>query len=78
MATTYKEKLLSEINALPEDLLPRFYRIIHTLRTELTHQAKVTPARGSLKGIWGNAKIDEAHILAAKKSLFPYEVKDEA
>lgn len=78
METTYKEKLLGEINALPEDLLPRFYRIIHTLRTELTHQAEVTPTRESLRGIWRNVKIDESHIFEAKKSLFPYEVKDKA
>lgn len=78
MEMSYKEKLLVEINALPEDLLPRFYRIIHTMRTELTHRAEATPTRGSLRGIWGNVKIDESHIFEAKKTLFPYDVKDEA
>lgn len=77
MATTYKQKLISEINALPEDLMPSFYRIVRTLRTELTHQIAVTPKRGSLKGIWGSLEIDESHIFAAKKSLFSYEYKDE-
>lgn len=38
MATTYKQKLIGEINAVPENLLPRFYRIMHILRTELTRQ----------------------------------------
>ncbi|PIP05902.1 MAG: hypothetical protein COX52_09410 [Syntrophobacterales bacterium CG23_combo_of_CG06-09_8_20_14_all_48_27] len=73
----YKQKLISEINALPEDLMPRFYRIVRTLRTELTHQTAVTPKRGSLRGIWGSSEIDESHIFTAKKSLFSYEYKDE-
>jgi hypothetical protein len=77
MATTYKQKLIGEINALPEDLIPRFYRIVRTLRSELTHQTAVTPKRGSLRGIWGSLEIDESHIFAAKKSIFSYEYKDE-
>ncbi len=76
MATTYKQKLIGEINALPEELIPRFYRIVHTLRAELTNQTAATPKRGSLRGIWGNLEIQEAHIFAAKKSLFSYECKD--
>jgi hypothetical protein len=28
MAMTYKQKLIGEINALPEELIPRFYRIV--------------------------------------------------
>ena len=77
MATTYKQKLIGEINALPEDLMPRFYRIVRTLRTELTNQTAVPPKRGSLRGIWGRSEVDESHILVAKKSLFSYEYKDE-
>lgn len=77
MATTYKQKLIGEINALPEDLIPRVYRIVRTLRTELMHQTTATPIRGSLRGIWGKLEIDESHIFAAKKSFFPYEYKDE-
>ena len=77
MATTYKQKLIGEINALPEELIPRFYRIVRTLRSELTHQTAVTPKRGSLRGIWGSLEMDESHILAAKKTLFSYEYKEE-
>jgi hypothetical protein len=77
MATTYKQKLIGEINDLPEELIPRFYRIVRALRSELTHQTAVTPKRGSLRGIWGSLEIDESHIFAAKKSIFPYEYKDE-
>lgn len=76
MATTYKQKLIGEINALPEDLIPRFYRIVRTLRSELTNKAAVMPNRGSLRGIWGDLEIEESHIIAAKKSLFSYESKE--
>ena len=77
MATTYKQKLIGEINTLPEELMPRFYRIVRTLRSELTNKAAVMPKRGSLRGIWGNLEIEESHIFAAKKSLFSYESKEE-
>lgn len=77
MATTYKQKLIGEINALPEELIPRFYRIVRTLRSELSNKATAMPKRGSLRGIWGNLEIDESQIVAAKKSLFSYENKEE-
>ena len=76
MSTTYKQKLMGEINTLPEELIPRFYRIVRTLRSELSNKAAVMPKRGSLRGIWGNLEIEESHILAAKKSLFSYESKE--
>ena len=77
MATTYKQKLIGEINALPEELIPRFYRIVRTLRSELTNKPAVMPKRGSLRGIWGNVAIDESKIFEAKKSLFSYEIKEQ-
>ena len=76
MATTYKQKLIGEINALPEELIPRFYRIVRTLRSELSNKATVMPKRGSLRGIWGNVKIEESQIVEAKKSIFSYESKE--
>jgi len=51
MSMTYKQKLIGEINALPEELIPRFYRIVRTMRSELSNQTAVTPKRGSLRGI---------------------------
>jgi len=77
MATTYKQKLLGEINAVPEELLPRFYRIVHTIRKELTIQVAVKPTRGSLRGIWRNVRVEESLISEAKKSIFPYEYRNE-
>jgi hypothetical protein len=76
MAMTYKQKLIGEINSLPEDLMPRFYRIVRILRSELTNKTAVKTKRGSLRGIWGNLEIDETHISAARKSLFSYEYKE--
>lgn len=76
MSTTYKQKLIGEINAVPENLLPHFYRIMHTLRTELTRQTTTNSARGSLRGIWKGSNIDESILAESKKSLFPYEHKD--
>lgn len=76
MSTTYKQKLIGEINSIPDDLIPRFYRIVRTLRSELTNKTAVKTKRGSLRGIWGNLEIDETNISAAKKSLFSYEYKE--
>ena len=76
MATTYKQKLIGEINAIPDELMPRFYRIVRTLRSELSNKEIVISKRGSLRGIWGNCKIDESQILEAKKSIFSYEHKE--
>lgn len=35
MSPTYKEKLLKEIEEIPEEMMPKAYRIIHVLKTEL-------------------------------------------
>ena len=41
------------------------------LITFLDH--KPSAKRGSLKGIWGKAKVDDALLQAAKHSVFSYE-----
>jgi hypothetical protein len=73
MPSTYKEKLLKEIEGIPEEMMPKLYRIIHILKTELVSKTKTFGIRGSLRGIWKGSQIDEALFLEAKKSLFPYE-----
>jgi len=73
MKSNYKEKLLKEIEGIPTEMMPKFYRIIHILRTELMPKTKKSKIRGSLKGIWKGSQIDEALFLEAKKSVFPYE-----
>ncbi len=73
MLSTYKEKILKEIERVPEDKMPTLYRIIHLLATELMSETKKTGIRSSLKGIWKDSQIDESLFIEAKKSLFPYE-----
>jgi len=73
MSSTYKEKLLKEIEEIPEEMMPKFYRVIHILRAELTPKMEKSEIRGSLRGIWKGSQIDETLFLEAKKSLFPYE-----
>ena len=75
MPSTYKERLLKEIEGFPEGRIPKLYKIIHILRVELMQKAKKPMIRGSLKGIWKGSQIEEASFIEAKKSLFPYETR---
>ena len=75
MLSTYKEKILKEIENLPADKIPKFYRFIHLLATQLIAPNKRTGNRGSLKGLWKNSQIDESLFMEAKKSLYPYDSK---
>ena len=51
MLPTYKEKILKEIERVPEDKMPTVYKAIYLL-TELMVETKKAGTRGSLKGIW--------------------------
>jgi mRNA-degrading endonuclease YafQ of YafQ-DinJ toxin-antitoxin module len=75
MLSTYKERILREIERVPESKMPKLYRVIHLLATELMPETKKAAKRGSLKGIWKGAQIDESLFIEAKKSLFPYEYR---
>jgi len=75
MLSTYKEKILKELEVVPEEMMPKLVKIIHLLVTELMPKTKDIGNRGSLKGIWKGRQIDESLFLEAKKSLFPYEYK---
>ena len=75
MLSTYKEKILKELEGVPREMMPKLYKIIHLLATELIPKTKETRNRGSLKGIWKGSQVDESLFLAARKSLFPYEDK---
>jgi hypothetical protein len=74
-ASAYKEKLLREIEEIPDDLAPSFYRIVHVLKTEWVPETKKNSRRGSLKGIWRGSQIDDALFDEARDSLFPYELR---
>lgn len=75
MPTTYKQKLIEEIKNIPEEMLPKLYKIIHLIKVELMQAPKGEKSRTSLKGIWKGSQIDDSLFCEAKKSLFPYEHK---
>lgn len=73
MQSIYKEKILKEIEKIPDDRMSKLYRVIHLLVSELMPKPPKTGNRGSLKGVWKGSQIDESLFIEAKKSLFPYE-----
>jgi hypothetical protein len=75
MASTYKEKLIKEIEETPQEIIPKLYERMHHLRDELMQKAKMSGKRGSLNGIWKGSLLDEKLFSEAKSSLFPYEGK---
>jgi hypothetical protein len=75
MPLSYKDRLLKEINEFPEESLPKLYRVLHGLRTELMDEGNKSCVRGSLKGIWKGSQLQDDLFLQARKSLFPYEGK---
>ena len=75
MPLNYKEMLLKEIDEFPEEAIPKLYRVLHVLRTELLQKRSKSCARGSLKGIWKGSQFDDDLFRQARKSLFPYEAK---
>lgn len=73
MQTSYKEKILQEIEKIPDDKLGNVYKIIHLLTDEIIAGARKPGKRSSLRGIWKGSQIDDSLLTEAKKSLFPYE-----
>jgi len=71
MQTTYKERILKEIDKVPDEKMGSLYRIIHLLTTEIALGAKKTGRRVSLRGIRKGSRIDDSLLDEAKKSLFP-------
>lgn len=73
MLSAYKDRILKELKDVPGEMIPKLYRIIHLLTTELMPKSERKRGRGSLKGIWQGSQIDESLFQEAKRSLFPYE-----
>jgi hypothetical protein len=72
----YREKLLQEIEVTPREMAPILYRIVHLLNTQWNASLESKKGkRGSLKGIWKGAIIDESLFAEARRSLFNYEGK---
>ncbi len=73
MYQSYKQRLLDDINDIPADMPPKFYKIVHMLKKELISVPKEGRKRSSLKGIWKDSDVDEQLLDEARKSLFCYE-----
>lgn len=73
MSQVYKEKIFEDINEIPPNMLPKFYKIVHLLKNELVNPKSKAGKRNSLKGIWKGSQIDDQLLEEAKKSLFNYE-----
>jgi hypothetical protein len=74
----YREKLLQEIESVPQEMTPILYRIVHLLNTEWKKSPdKKEKKRESLRGIWKGSEIDDSLLIEARKSLFSYENEDE-
>jgi hypothetical protein len=74
MASTYRERIIHEIDSIPDAFLPKVYEMLHLLKTgfvPLARKKSATP----LEGIWNGAVIEEDDFSAARRSLFPYENK---
>lgn len=73
MSQVYREKILRDIDEIPADMLPRFYKIVHLLKKEWVPSGSKPGKRNSLKGIWKGSDIDDRLFDEAKKSMFNYE-----
>jgi hypothetical protein len=47
MLSTYKEKILKELEGVPGEMMPKLYKIIHLLTTELIQKKGEKENRGS-------------------------------
>jgi len=75
MSELFKERIINDINDIPVDMLPKFYKFLHLLKTELLNTKPEPKQRGSLKGIWKGSEIDDQLFEDAKSSMFSYECK---
>jgi len=71
----YREKLLEEIQTIPQEMTSVLYKIVHLLSVQwiTKKDLKRTRKRGSLKGIWKGSKINKELFIKARESLFSYE-----
>ena len=73
MLSTYKEKLIQEIETIPDEMIPQFYRIINVLKNEIVNKPQPVNDKQTLRGIWRGSKIKNNLIKQAKDSVFSYE-----
>ncbi len=60
MTTIYRERVLSEIDALPDEYLPFVLQLVHTLRESIT----LKPAAASLRQGWAEAQQGVTYPIA--------------
>ncbi len=58
---------------VPEEKMPKLYKVIHQITSEFISEAKKPVRRGSLKGLWKGSSIEDSLFFEAQKNLFPYE-----
>lgn len=73
MATTYRDKIIDEIDSIPDAFLPDVYQMLHILKTRFLPSESRTKGKKSLEGIWQGAVIEEEDFAAARRTLFSYE-----
>ena len=73
MHSEIKGKLVKEIESMPENMMPRFYRILKLLKDEMIENKQKTNGKSTLRGIWKGSHVNDKMIESAKKSIFPYQ-----
>jgi hypothetical protein len=56
----YRERVLTEIDALPDEYLPFVLQLVHTLRESIT----LTPATASFRQGWAEAQQGSTYPIA--------------
>jgi len=75
MATTYRDKLIADIDAIPKSKLPQLYAVVHTIKEQLLTAA---PAKKGAEGVrqLGSAK-GQVWIADDFNAPLPAEILDE-
>ena len=76
MPSTYRDRIINEIDTIPEVFLPDVYQMLHLLKTRFMPDAadkKSKKDKKNLEGIWKGAVIEENDFAEARRSLFSYE-----
>ena len=75
--STYKERIIKELERVPEEKMSKLYKVILQIISEFISEAKKPGKRGSLKGLWKGSRIDDSLFYEAKKPssfMNPFEV----
>jgi hypothetical protein len=73
MASTYRDRIIHEIESIPDAFLPDVYQMLQLLKTRFLPAETVGKSKESLEGIWKGAVIEEDDFAEARRSLFSYE-----